>query len=76
VSPVKYELGFYIPEDGILHSDRRVSITYGIVVLCGSLATAAKLHLHSNRDRARSYRCEGLSFLSAATYVLPANWEH
>jgi hypothetical protein len=23
VSPVKYELGFYIPEDGILHSHRR-----------------------------------------------------
>jgi hypothetical protein len=23
VSPVKYELGSYIPEDGILHSDRR-----------------------------------------------------
>jgi hypothetical protein len=23
VSPVKYELGYYIPEDGILHSDRR-----------------------------------------------------
>jgi hypothetical protein len=23
VSPVKYELGFYIPEDAILHSDRR-----------------------------------------------------
>jgi hypothetical protein len=23
VSPVKYELGFYIPEDGILHSRRR-----------------------------------------------------
>jgi hypothetical protein len=22
VSPVKYELDFYIPEDGILHSDR------------------------------------------------------
>jgi hypothetical protein len=22
VSPVKYELGFYIPEGGILHSDR------------------------------------------------------
>jgi hypothetical protein len=22
VSPVKYELGFYIPEDDILHSDR------------------------------------------------------
>jgi hypothetical protein len=23
VSPVKYELGFYIPEDDNLHSDRR-----------------------------------------------------
>jgi hypothetical protein len=23
VSPVRNELGFYIPEDGILHSDRR-----------------------------------------------------
>jgi hypothetical protein len=23
VSPVKYELGFHIPEDDILHSDRR-----------------------------------------------------
>jgi hypothetical protein len=23
VSPVKYELGSYIPEDGILHSHRR-----------------------------------------------------
>jgi hypothetical protein len=23
VSPVKYEVGFYIPEDGILHSHRR-----------------------------------------------------
>jgi hypothetical protein len=22
VFPVRYELGFYIPEDGILHSDR------------------------------------------------------
>jgi hypothetical protein len=22
VSPVKYELGFYIPEDGILHTHR------------------------------------------------------
>jgi hypothetical protein len=23
VSPVKYELGFYVPEDGFLHSHRR-----------------------------------------------------
>jgi hypothetical protein len=26
VSPVKYELGSYIPEDGILHSDRRENL--------------------------------------------------
>jgi hypothetical protein len=26
VSPVKYELDFYIPEDGILHSHRRQSL--------------------------------------------------
>jgi hypothetical protein len=27
VSPVKYELGFYIPEDDIPHSDRRGNVT-------------------------------------------------
>jgi hypothetical protein len=26
VSPVKYELGSYIPEDGILHSDGRENL--------------------------------------------------
>jgi hypothetical protein len=26
VSPVKYELGFYIPGDGILHSHRRENL--------------------------------------------------
>jgi hypothetical protein len=26
VSPVKYELGFYIPEDGILHSHHRENL--------------------------------------------------
>jgi hypothetical protein len=26
MSPVKYKLGFYIPEDGILHTDRRQSV--------------------------------------------------
>jgi hypothetical protein len=26
MSPEKYELGFYIPEDGILHSDRRENL--------------------------------------------------
>jgi hypothetical protein len=26
VSPLRYELGFYIPEDGILHSHRRENL--------------------------------------------------
>jgi hypothetical protein len=26
VSPMRYELGFYIPEDAILHSDRRENL--------------------------------------------------
>jgi hypothetical protein len=33
VSPVKYELGFYIPEDGILHSDSRENLkSYNIEI--------------------------------------------
>jgi hypothetical protein len=31
MSPVKYELGFYIPEDDILHSPRRENLKYYIV---------------------------------------------
>jgi hypothetical protein len=32
VSTVKYELGFYIPEDDILHSHRREKIKYYIAL--------------------------------------------
>jgi hypothetical protein len=32
VSPVKYKLGFYVPEDGILHSHRRQGLTTSFVV--------------------------------------------
>jgi hypothetical protein len=32
VSPVKYELGFYIPEDDILHSHRRDDLKYYIAL--------------------------------------------
>jgi hypothetical protein len=28
VSPVRYELGFSIPEDGVLHSHRRENLTF------------------------------------------------
>jgi hypothetical protein len=33
VSPVKYELGFYIPEDDILHSHYRVHIKSSIAAI-------------------------------------------
>jgi hypothetical protein len=33
VSPVKYELGFYIPGDGILHSHRRENLKSYIALL-------------------------------------------
>jgi hypothetical protein len=36
VSPVKYELGFYITEDDILHSDRRENLTSYIASVCCS----------------------------------------
>jgi hypothetical protein len=32
VSPVKYELGFYIPEDGVLLSQRRENLEPYIVL--------------------------------------------
>jgi hypothetical protein len=32
VSPVKYELGFYIPEHGILHSHRRANLKFNTEV--------------------------------------------
>jgi hypothetical protein len=30
--PVRYELGFYIPEDGILHSHRRENLKFYIAL--------------------------------------------
>jgi hypothetical protein len=33
VSPVKYELGFYIPEDEILHSHRREKLHSYFVII-------------------------------------------
>jgi hypothetical protein len=32
VSPVKYELGFYIPEDDLLHSDRHENLKSYIII--------------------------------------------
>jgi hypothetical protein len=35
VSPVRYELGFYIPEDGILRSHRRENLKSYIALIAG-----------------------------------------
>jgi hypothetical protein len=45
VSPVKYELGFYIPEDDILHSHRRENLkSYKqIVIECIRIDTPVSL---------------------------------
>jgi hypothetical protein len=32
VSPVRYELGFYIPEDGILHSHRSENLNLSLLI--------------------------------------------
>jgi hypothetical protein len=36
VSSVKYELGFYIPGDGILHSHRRDNLKYYFLLVISS----------------------------------------
>jgi hypothetical protein len=37
VSPVRYELGFYIPEDGILHSHRLENLKPYMILTGGTL---------------------------------------
>jgi hypothetical protein len=43
VSPVKYELGFYIPEDDILHSHRRDNLKAYIIIIDWKLVCAIRL---------------------------------
>jgi hypothetical protein len=38
VSPVRYELGFYIPVDGILHSHHLENLNFYIVWYCIRIA--------------------------------------
>jgi hypothetical protein len=59
MSSVKYELGFYIPEDGIIHSYRREKLKSDITFNC----IAYSMHLMHAAALARrtSARCE-LSF--------------
>jgi GH18 family chitinase len=44
VSPVKFELGFYIPEDDILHSIARARFGVGCVSNCASSPSPAPAH--------------------------------
>jgi hypothetical protein len=37
MSPMRYELGFYIPEDGILHSNRRENMKSYMVLTVWTL---------------------------------------
>jgi hypothetical protein len=37
VSPVSYEVGFFIPEDGVLHSHRRENLKSYIALIDWSL---------------------------------------
>jgi hypothetical protein len=39
VSPVKYEMGLYIPEDDILHNHCRENLKSYAVLLCGACST-------------------------------------
>jgi septum formation topological specificity factor MinE len=50
---VRYELGFYIPEDGILHSDRRDSLRSYITV-CSSFQRQDLVAVIAQLMRARS----------------------
>jgi hypothetical protein len=42
MSPVRYELGFYIPEDGILHTRRRENLRSYVVSIA---LTAQKVRI-------------------------------
>jgi hypothetical protein len=46
VSPVKYELGFYIPEDDILHSHRRENFKSYIPTIWSLLLFCFNLKIH------------------------------
>jgi hypothetical protein len=59
VSPVKYELDSYIPEDDILHSHHRENLrTYDVRVACVSVDNVA--HCLPNQARRAETSDDGL----------------
>jgi hypothetical protein len=51
VSPVKYELGFYIPEDEILHSHSRENLKILHIIILLFFTLTQWIQLHSNRNK-------------------------
>jgi hypothetical protein len=50
MSPVRYELGFYIPEDDILHSYRRENLK-PFMILYGSFPLCVKVTMNNKYKR-------------------------
>jgi hypothetical protein len=54
MSPVRYQLGFYIPEDDILHNHRRENLkSYTLLYVFGNFRymTVLSLHLRNSYGR-------------------------
>jgi hypothetical protein len=48
VSPVRYELSFYIPEDGVLHSQRRENLKSYLLITVKFLSHRQITHRNNN----------------------------
>jgi hypothetical protein len=80
VSPVKYELGFYIPEDGVLHSHCHGNLK-SYIALTGQLDSVAETYVSPVRyelafyvpedDILHSHRRENLKCYIALTDWAP-----
>jgi hypothetical protein len=75
VSHVKYELGFYIPEDGILHSHRRENLkSYMLNLISPTLNVSMlyrPLHLQPWIPMSYLHECENmLSWVCRELYSL------
>jgi hypothetical protein len=80
VSPVRYELGFYIPEDGILHSDRREHLKsytplhcMKMPLVCGARVQSTSRVTVASRRSVCPLRNQGKAFpaLTVCTVLLP-----
>jgi hypothetical protein len=66
VSPVKYELGLYIPEDYILHSHRRVNVKSYVAILFREHSVVGPY----TKDCSREVRAGDKPYLTIVTAVL------